>query len=417
MQQFDVIVIGAGAAGLLAAGRAAEMGAKVLLLEKMAMPARKLRITGKGRCNLTNIAPMAEFLKHVGKNERFLRPAFSTFFSEDLVEFFKQLNVETIVERGGRVFPESESAVQIAEALVKWCNNKGVVIQCNTATDEILTENGQAVGVTANGKKYAAKSVIVATGGMSYPATGSIGDGYRMAKNVGHKVIPLRPALVPFETAGTIAEQLQGVSLKNVAVNVWVDGKKEGEEFGEMLFTHFGLSGPIILTLSRKFVEPVQQRKKVCFSIDLKPALDDKKLDARLLRDLDEHGKMKFQTLLKGLLPQKMIEVCAGLVSISTEKICNQISADERKRLRIWLKDFRFEVSGIRSFNEAIITAGGIDVSEIDAKTMQSKKIKNLFFCGEVLDLDADTGGYNLQIAFSTGRLAGESSFQLIVKS
>jgi len=412
MQNYDVIVIGAGAAGMLAAGTASESGAKVLLLEKMKMAGRKLRITGKGRCNLTNVATMTDFLKQVGKNARFLRPAFSNFFSEDLIEFFKQLGVQTITERGGRVFPESEDAVQIAEALTNWLKKSGVKVLYETPVEKLVVENGEIKGVSTKQSDYYAKSVIVATGGVSYPATGSTGDGYKFAKAFGHSIIPIRPALVPLETKGDIAERLMGVSLKNVNVSVWFDGKKQGEEFGEMLFTHFGLSGPVILTLSRQFIADIQQNKKLTISIDLKPALDDNKLDARLLRDLNEHGKQKIQTFLRGLLPSKMLPICSELVQISEEKLCNQVTAEERKRLRIWLKNFKFEISGHRSFNEAIITSGGVEVGEVNPKTMESKLVKNLYFAGEVLDLDANTGGYNLQIAFSTGRLAGISAYQ-----
>jgi len=410
MKTYDIIVVGAGAAGLFAAGVAAQNGASVLLLEKMKMAGRKLRITGKGRCNLTNIAPMGEFLKHIGKNSKFLRPAFSTFFSEDLVNFFEGKGVKTVTERGGRVFPASDEAREIAETLLKWNEQLEVKIMYQSPVDKILVDNGNVKGIRSNGNEWLAKAVIIATGGASYPATGSSGDGYKLAKSVGHTVQPVRPALVPFETEGDVAQQLQGVSLKNVNVNVWIDDKKHGEAFGEMLFTHFGISGPIVLTLSRNFVEPVQSGKKVIFSIDLKPALDEKKLDERLLRDLKEHSSMKMQSLLRLLMPQKMVQVCLDLLHFDAEKPAHQISADERRRLRIWLKDFRLNISQVRGFNEAIITAGGVTVDEINPDTMESKVIQNLYFAGELIDVDADTGGYNLQIAFSTGNLAAISA-------
>jgi hypothetical protein len=257
-----------------------------------------------------------------------------------------------------------------------------------------------------------ADAVIVATGGASYPGTGSTGDGYRLAESVGHTIVPIRPALVPLETAGDVAPRLQGLSLHNVNVRLWINGKKQAEAFGEMLFTHFGVSGPIILSLSGRIVDALRQGRRVTLSIDLKPALDERKLDARLLRDLDAHGKRQFRTLLKDLLPSKLIPVCTDLTSISPYKVGHQITAQERKRLRTWLKDFRLEVTGHRPLAEAIITAGGVDVREIDPRTMASRLVDGLYFAGEVLDVDADTGGYNLQAAFSTGWLAGRSAAQ-----
>ncbi|MFZ4411643.1 MAG: NAD(P)/FAD-dependent oxidoreductase [Bacteroidales bacterium] len=408
MNQYEVIVVGGGAAGLLAAGRAAESGAKVLLLEKMNQPGRKLRITGKGRCNLTNIAPMREFMDHIGENSRFLRHAFSCFFSKELIEFFENKGVPITVERGERAFPSSEQAQDIFNALVRWVEKLKVEVRKESCVTKLIVSEGVISGVEVNNTTiFNANKVIIATGGASYPATGSTGDGYRLAKRVGHTVTPIRPALVPLETKGNTAQELQGLSLKNVKASIWIDGKKKGDEFGEMMFTHFGITGPIVLTLSRKFSLEIQAKKQIICSIDLKPALDDPKLDARLLRDLNEHGKMKFQSVLKLWLPGKLASLAGDLLKISGDKLCHQISAEERKRIRLWLKDFRFEITGSRSFSEAIITAGGVELKEVDAKTMESKIIKGLFFAGEVLDLDADTGGYNLQIAFSTAWLAG----------
>ena len=408
MNQYEVIVVGGGAAGLLAAGRAAESGAKVLLLEKMNQPGRKLRITGKGRCNLTNIAPMREFMDHIGENSRFLRHAFSCFFSKELIEFFENKGVPITVERGERAFPSSEQAQDIFNALVRWVEKLKVEVRKESCVTKLIVSEGVISGVEVNNTTiFNANKVIIATGGASYPATGSTGDGYRLAKSLGHTVTPIRPALVPLETKGNTAQELQGLSLKNVKASIWIDGKKKGDEFGEMMFTHFGITGPIVLTLSRKFSLEIQAKKQIICSIDLKPALDDPKLDARLLRDLNEHGKMKFQSVLKLWLPGKLASLAGDLLKISGDKLCHQISAEERKRIRLWLKDFRFEITGSRSFSEAIITAGGVELKEVDAKTMESKIIKGLFFAGEVLDLDADTGGYNLQIAFSTAWLAG----------
>jgi predicted Rossmann fold flavoprotein len=420
----QVIVVGGGASGLMAAGQAAKAGAHVLLLEKMDRPGRKLRITGKGRCNLTNVAPVSEFITHFGLNGRFLRQAFARYFSADLIAFLEDLGVRTLTERGGRVFPVKGQAQDVVDALVDWADKCGVSLKTQSPVERLLVEGKRVVGVQVSqpsGRVYRAHAVIIATGGASYPATGSTGDGYKFAESVGHRVIPIRPALVPLETAGDIASRLQGLSLRNVNVRLWMTPRqrdasptlarvKQGEAFGEMLFTHFGLSGPIILSLSRQVVDALGVGQKVTLSIDLKPALDERKLDARLLRDLDAHGKQQFSTLLKRLLPAKLIPVCIDLTSIPRDKVGHQINAQERKRLRTWLKDFRLEVTGYRPFTQAIITAGGVDTRQVDPRTMASRLIEGLYFAGEVLDVDADTGGYNLQAAFSTGWLAGRSA-------
>lgn len=414
-----VIVIGGGASGLIAAGQAAEQGAETLILEKMRRSGLKLRITGKGRCNLTNIAPLPDFIAHFGPAGRFLRNAFSRFFVSDLMEFLEKLGVQTVTERGGRVFPESGEAHEIANALEKWSNECGVTVRSQSRVKRLLVEKGHVVGVLienaptqrgSSGRTYHADSVILATGGASYPATGSTGDGYRLAKSVGHTIVSIRPALVPIVTAGNIASRLQGLSLRNVNVRLMIDGKKRAEAFGEMIFTHFGVSGPIILTLSRQVVDALQMKRQATLSIDHKPALDNRKLDARLLRDLDAHGRKKFRALLKGLLPSKLIPVCADLTGIPLDRMLHQVTAQQRKTLRLWLKDFRLEVTGHRPFSEAIITAGGVDTREVDPRTMASRIVKGLYFAGEVLDLDADTGGYNLQAAFSTGWIAGRAA-------
>ncbi len=407
-----VIVVGGGAAGLMAAGQAAELGAETLLLEKMARPGRKLRITGKGRCNLTNVTPLSEFITHFGPNGRFLRQALSRFSTSELVIFFEELGVRTVTERGGRVFPASGQAQDVVGALVRWIRKRGVTVQTQSPVERLLVEGGRVVGVLAAGRVYRADATIIATGGASYPATGSTGDGYRLAASVGHSIVSIRPALVPLETAGNIAPRLQGLSLRHVTVRVWVNGKKRAEQFGEMLFTHFGLSGPIILSLSKQVVDALRLGQSVTISIDLKPALDEHKLDARLLRDLDGFGKQQFRTLLKGLLPKKLIPVCIDATSISPDKAGHQITAQERKRLRTWLKDFRLKVTGHRPLAEAIITAGGVDTREVNPRTMASRLVEGLYFAGEVLDVDADTGGYNLQAAFSTGWVAGRSAAQ-----
>ena len=410
MTKRRVIVVGGGAAGLMAAGQAAGLGAETLLLEKMARPGRKLRITGKGRCNLTNVTPVSEFITHFGPNGRFLRQALARFSTSELGAFFGELGVRTVTERGGRVFPASGQAQDVVDAMVGWIRKRGVTVQTRSPVERLLVEDGRVVGVLAAGRVYRADATIIATGGASYPATGSTGDGYRLAASVGHTIVPIRPALVPLETAGNIAPRLQGLSLRHVTVRVWVNGKKRAEQFGEMLFTHFGLSGPIILSLSRQVVDALRLGQSVTISIDLKPALDERKLDARLLRDLDGFGKQRFRTLLKELLPRKLIPVCIDATSISPDKAGHQITAQERKRLRTWLKDFRLEVTGHRPFAEAIITAGGVDTREVNPRTMASRLVEGLYFAGEVLDVDADTGGYNLQAAFSTGWVAGRAA-------
>ncbi|MBI9038495.1 MAG: NAD(P)/FAD-dependent oxidoreductase [Bacteroidales bacterium] len=415
MEKYDVIIIGAGAAGLLAAGKLGESGLKVLLIEKMERAGRKLRITGKGRCNITNNAGMSDFIKKVHPNGRFLKNAFSNFFSKDIVELLNDLGVKTIVERGGRVFPASEKAGDVVDAFVRFTKKNHVITKYKTAVYSLLVENNKLIGVEVksidsdNNNFYYSDNVILASGGMAYPATGSSGDGYKVAKYVGHTIIPVRPALVPLETKGNIAQSLQGLSMKNSKAIVWVNGKKIKEDFGELLFTHFGLSGPIILSLSRFVVDEIDKKNKVEISIDLKPALDDKKLDNRLLRDIDEHGKMKIKSLFRKWLPGKMIDAFLEITEIDGEKEAHQISAKERKKIRLLMKDLRFEIIGYRPFKEAIITAGGIPTTEISSKTMESKIIDNLYFAGEIIDVDGDTGGYNLQIAFSTGWLAAES--------
>ena len=423
--QYDLIVIGAGPAGLMAAGQAASLGVRTLLLEKMDRPGRKLEITGKGRCNLTNIEPLDPFIKHFNREGRFLYSAFSRYFSQDLIAFFDHLGVQTTVERGGRVFPVSNDAQEIVNALVRWVDSQGADRQSGIRATDLIVTDGGVVGFKAQAMRdrvhrqsdsppsslrYESKSILLSTGGASYPGTGSTGDGYQLARRVGHTIIPIRPALVPIDTAGNLAQRMQGLTLKNVSVEVLADGSPIASAFGELLFTHFGLSGPIILTLSRRIVDALMAGSSVEVSIDLKPALNEDKLEARLLRDLDQAGSKQFRNLLKGLLPRKMIPVCIDEVGIRATKEANQINAQERARLREWLKDFRLVVSGHRPIAQAIVTAGGIATQEVDPRTMESRLVEGLYFAGEVLDLDADTGGYNLQAAFSTGWLAGRSA-------
>ncbi len=412
MEKFDVIVVGAGPAGLLAAGSAAREGKRVLVLEKMRQEGRKLLITGKGRCNITNDAEVGEFIKHVYPNGRFLRSAFGHFFSHEILELLNEYGVETTRERGGRYFPTSNKSSDVLTALLSWVSELKVEIRCGERVEKLITENQSIEGVQSNGREFRAKKVILATGGKSYPATGSNGEGYELARTAGHTISRVRPALVPLETGGQLAPKLQGLNLKNVRATVWVDDRKKGEDFGEMIFTHFGLSGPIILTLSRIVVDALYQKSKVEVSLDLKPALDDQKLDARLLRDLDASGKKRVSNLFRDWLPSSMIPVFMDIVGIDPEKEGHQVSSKERNRIRNLMKNFRFTITGHRSFKEAIITAGGISTGEISPKTMESKIVSGLFFAGEMIDLDAETGGYNLQIAYSTGWLAGADQFK-----
>lgn len=409
MSNFDVIVVGAGPAGLLAAGRAAENGCKVLVLEKMRQEGRKLLITGKGRCNITNAAPIGEFITHVYPNGRFLRNAFSKYFSKDIIELLQRYGVESTLERGGRYFPASNSSADVLLALLAWLKELKVEIRCGFRVEKLLIEDNTLVGLRANGEIFNAQQIILATGGKSYPATGSNGEGYELARGAGHAIQKVMPALVPLETEGSIAHKLQGLNLKNVQATIWVNGKKAGEDFGEMIFTHFGLSGPIILTLSRIVVQELQNNNKVELTIDLKPALDNQKLDNRLIRDLNEHGKKKLGNIFQFWLPASMVPVFIELLEIDPEKECHQVSAKERKQICHLMKNLPFKISHHRSFKEAIITAGGVATNEISPKTMESKLVKGLYFAGEMIDLDAETGGFNLQIAYSTGWLAGNS--------
>ncbi len=419
-QGAQVVVVGGGAAGLMAAGQAAAAGAQVLLLERTARLGTKLRITGKGRCNLTNMAGLDQFLGHFaflgseGETRFFLRNAFARFFAPDLVAFFERLGVATVVERGERVFPASNDAHQVAEALASFALRQGAQVRMQSRVADILCSGDRVQGVALHGgERIAAEAIVVATGGASYPKTGSSGDGYRLAEKLGHTIIPIRPALVPLVIAGSEPRAMMGLSLRNVQVRLLLDGEETASDFGEMLFTHFGVSGPIILTLSGPAVA-LLGRGRLEMSINLKPALSPEKLDARLLRDLDRYGKRSYRNLLKGLLPQKMIDVVVARTGIPPEKPAHQITVEERGRLRELLHDLRLTIIGHRSIDEAIVTAGGVDTREVDPRTMASRLVKGLYFAGEVLDVQADTGGYNLQAAFSTGFVAGQAAARFV---
>ena len=401
-----VAVIGAGAAGMMAAIQAARQGAQVLLFERNDRVGKKLRITGKGRCNLTNNCEREEFLSNVPTNSRFLYPAISAFSPQDTMQFFEELGVPLKTERGKRVFPESDRAQDIVDALAKACRTSGVLLLQERVT-QILTENGRAVGVKAEDKTYRADAVILCTGGCSYPGTGSTGDGYRFAKECGHTVIQPTPSLVPLVEQGRFCAEMQGLSLRNIAFRVvrTDNGKTVYDDFGELLFTHFGLSGPVVLSASAHLSD--MKPGKYEAQIDLKPALDEKKLDMRLLSDFAKYKNRDFSNALGDLLPQKMIAPLIARSGIDPSKKVHSLTREERERLVRLLKCLRIPLFGFRSIEEAIITRGGVCVKEVNPGSMESKRMPGLFFAGEILDLDAYTGGFNLQIAFSTAVLAG----------
>lgn len=405
-----VIVIGGGASGMMAALTAAENGAEVMLLEKNDRLGKKMLITGKGRCNVTTDKEIDEMIRSFVHNGKFLYTAFNSFSNQQVQQFFEDAGVPLKVERGERVFPVSDQSKDIVNALRRKLQEVGVDLWLNAAVKEVLLEDGKAVGVLLpNGKKLLADSVIIATGGASYPGTGSTGDGYRFAEKAGHTVVNLRPSLIPLECAESYVKALQGLSLKNVTLTIeTAEGKKLAQEFGEMLFTHFGISGPIVLTSSYKAVDYWQKHKQPLLgSIDFKPALSREKLDARLLREFEEQNKKQLKNSLHTLMPSKLIPVFIQRCGISPDKALHQITKEERQRMVDLLKDFRFTIFKARPLEEAIVTAGGISVKEVSPKTMESKLVKNLYFIGEVLDVDGMTGGFNLQAAFSTGYLAG----------
>lgn len=402
-----IIVIGGGCAGMMAAIRAAESDSQVILFEKMPQVGRKLKITGKGRCNLTNTADIPEIVKNLPGNGKFLFSSLKKFSSADTVNFFENLGVKTKIERGGRVFPVSDDAKEVIDALLRRLMILGVDIRTNSPVTEILAENKKIRGVKVCGEFFEADSVILATGGASYPATGSTGDGFKFAKRLGHTITEILPALVPLETEEDFVRDLQGLSLRNVRVKLLADGKKVSEQFGEMLFTHFGVSGPIILTLSRKSAKLLSEGKFVELEINLKPALTPEQLDARILRDFAKFKGKIIKNSLIDLLPSKLIPIVLDLAYLPEEKRVDDITQAERRRLIEILRELPLTITKTRPIAEAIVTSGGISVKEIDPRTMQSKIVENLFIVGEVADIDGFTGGFNLQAAWSMGNTAG----------
>lgn len=411
----SIIVIGAGPAGMMAAITAARQGAAVTIVEKKEHVGRKLRITGKGRCNLTSSVDKDDLIKGFPGNGRFLFSAFHEFSNQDLITFFAELGLKTKVERGNRVFPESDKAEDVVAALLDALQKARVKIQTATAVQGIAIEDGRVVGVDYMGGRLPAQAVIIATGGLSYPGTGSTGDGYHWAAAAGHTIVEPRPGLVPLLAHEQWVKDLQGLSLKNTKATAYnAVGKKINEDCGELLFTHFGLSGPIILSMSHDIGGYLYREKKpVTIELDLKAALSEEKLDERLQRDLDKYSRKIFRNALDDLLPQKIIPVIIMLSGIDSAKPCHQITRGERLGLAHLLKHLRLTIYGTRPVAEAIITAGGVNVKEVDPKTMQSKLAEGLFMAGEILDIDGYTGGYNLQAAFSTGYLAGKCAARL----
>ena len=408
----DIVVVGGGAAGLMAAGYAAELGARVCLVEKMERPGKKLSITGKGRCNVTNNCSRDVCIESVPGNGRFLYGAFSAFSCQDTMAFFEGRGLPLKTERGARVFPVSDKARDVVDTLIRYVEGNGAVFHRGRAVS-LFVEDGVLRGACLeNGEKLLAQRVILACGGASYPGTGSNGDGYRLAQEAGHRIVPLKPSLVPLVAAGTDCRDMMGLSLRNIGISVWdTDKKKEVyKDFGELLFTHFGLSGPVILSASSHMRNMSPGRYRV--DIDLKPALRPEQLDARLQRDFSQNLNRDFLNSLSALLPRKLIPVAVKRSGIPGGKKCNSITREERLRFGRLLKAFSFEITGFRPIEEAIVTSGGVDVRQVSPHTMESKLLPGLYFAGEMLDVDAYTGGFNLQIAFSTGRAAAAGAVE-----
>lgn len=405
-----IIVIGGGVAGLLSAITAAHEGGQVSLFEKMPKVGLKMGITGKGRCNITNAAPIMDFIAKTPGNGRFLYSAYEKFNNEDLLDLLHSWGLATKVERGGRVFPQSDDAQEVRHLFMKKLADEKVDLHLEEPVRKILTEGGRVKGILTGKRMYEADAVILTTGGASYPRTGSTGDGYRMARELGHKVTVIRPALIPLVCREEYCRELQGISLKNVTLSVDGGGRRKGEEFGEMLFTHFGISGPIVLSLSDKVSLWLSQGHSVKGSIDLKPALTREVLDKRVLRDLEKYQKRQMAGALQDLMLHRMIDVVLNLAGIPRDLPVSDLKKADRLKLVETLKAMPLTITGTRPIEEAIVTAGGISVKEVNPSTMESKLIQNLYFAGEVLDIHAFTGGYNLQAAFSTGHLAALSA-------
>jgi len=410
---FDIAVIGGGPAGMMAAGRAAELGAKVILIEKNETLGKKLLITGKGRCNFThNEFDLRKFAEKFGRNGRFLYSALAVFGAREVIDFFESRGVKAKVEQGDRIFPEKGNAQDVLNIFIKYLAEGKVNILLNARVSGFKQEKGKISQVLLGDREISADKYILCTGGKSYPQTGSIGDGYRWAEQLGHIIIPPVPALNPVKTSDGWAKELQGLSLKNISLQLFQNNKKKDERFGEMLFTHFGVSGPIVMDMSKNIGELLKSGP-VKLILDLKPALDFKKLDRRIRRDFQEFKGRMFKNSLKGLLPLSMIPVIIKLSGIGPEKKVDYISREERNKLVHLLKELELTPTGLLGFKWSVVTSGGVALKEVNPDTMGSRKIKNLYFAGEILDLDGPSGGYNLQECWGTGYLAGKSAAQL----
>ena len=403
-----VVVIGGGAAGLMAAVIAGREGAKVTLLEKMNYVGKKMGITGKGRCNITNACDMSDFIKNTPGNGKFLYGAYERFTNEDLLQLLHDAGLETKVERGGRVFPASDSALDVRNTFMKLMKHYGVDVHLEEPVKKLLVDDGVVTGVVTDKETYHADAVVIATGGKSYPATGSTGDGYMLAAQVGHTITDIRPSLVPIVTEESWVKDLMGLSLRNVELSVVAKNKVQAKMFGEMMFTHFGVTGPIVLSLSHTVGKLMRKKNigTIGLDINLKPALSPETLDKRLQKDFDLYSKKQLINGMKDLLPSRLIPLIIELADIDPQKPINQISKEERQQIGYMLQHMPLTVKGLRPVEEAIVTAGGISLKEFNPKTMESKLVKGLYGAGEVLDIDAFTGGYNLQAAFSTGYVA-----------
>ena len=403
-----VVVIGGGAAGLMAAVIAGREGAKVTLLEKMNYVGKKMGITGKGRCNITNACDMSDFIKNTPSNGKFLYGAYERFTNEDLLQLLHDAGLETKVERGGRVFPASDSALDVRNTFMKLMKHYGVDVHLEEPVKKLLIDDGVVTGVVTDKETYHADAVVIATGGKSYPATGSTGDGYILAAQVGHTITDIRPSLVPIVTEESWVKDLMGLSLRNVELSVVAKNKVQAKMFGEMMFTHFGITGPIVLSLSHAVGKLMRKKNigTIGLDINLKPALSPETLDKRLQKDFELYSKKQLINGMKDLLPSRLIPLIIELTGIDPQKPINQISKEERQQIGYMLQHMPLTVKGLRPVEEAIVTAGGISLKEFNPKTMESKLVKGLYGAGEVLDIDAFTGGYNLQAAFSTGFVA-----------
>ena len=409
MERFDTIIIGAGPAGMMAAIRAAERKRRILLVERNNTPGRKLLISGKGRCNLTNVCDIEAFLEKFSESRDFLRNVFARFFNTDLMSFFEDARLGLKIERGGRVFPETDSSKDILNVLKRKLKNKYIKLLLSERVREVIIKDKEIKGILTYSGRHFLGPIAITTGGLSYPGTGSTGDGYRLAEKLGHEIIPLRPALSPIFIKERFIRDWQGISLKNVRLSVFAGGKRIDERFGEMLFTHFGLSGPSVLDISASIYDALKLKTDVAIAINFKPVLDRKKLDARLLREFKKGPKKTIKNIFKDLLPQGIIRRFLEYCTIDGDKTANQITSEEREGLKKGLSDLRLSVEGVMPAKDGIITRGGVNTKEINPKTMESRLLKGAFFAGEVIDIDAKTGGYNMQAAFSTGWVCGDN--------